>query len=156
MAKSKYAVVRATEFHATIFAELHADCFDVGWSSRDFRQFLRLPACFGWLATIETENTPDPVGLILCQGAAGTADIITLGVLPAHRARGVASQLLGAAIDHAVEIGIEEFFLEVAADNQAAIAVYKKAAFREVGRRPNYYRGRSAARDASVFARKLT
>ena len=47
-------------------------------------------------------------------------------------------------------------FLEVAADNEAAVALYRQAGFAEAGRRTGYYRRPDGTRiDACLLARDL-
>ncbi|MFX8246689.1 hypothetical protein ABTL56_19205, partial [Acinetobacter baumannii] len=54
------------------------------------------------------------------------------------------------------DAGAEGLFLEVAADNEPAIALYRSAAFVPVGRRAGYYRRPGgAAMDALVLRRAL-
>jgi ribosomal-protein-alanine N-acetyltransferase len=71
---------------------------------------------------------------------AGEAEVLTLAVAPTHRRRGLASALLQAGLGQARLSGAEAAFLEVAADNAAAIALYAAAGFAQVGRRAGYYR----------------
>jgi ribosomal-protein-alanine N-acetyltransferase len=60
----------------------------------------------------------------------------------------VARALLVDFIDAARRRGARRGFLEVAEDNDAALALYTAAGFAAIGRRPAYYRGRSGARAA--------
>ena len=56
----------------------------------------------------------------------------------------------------AAKRGCESLFLEVAADNDAAIALYKKQGFETVGRRAGYYaRSDHPAVDAIVLRKRL-
>ena len=51
--------------------------------------------------------------------------------------------------------GAEAMFLEVAADNPSARALYQANAFREVGRRPGYFSRRDGAVTALIMRRDL-
>ena len=62
-----------------------------------------------------------------------TAEILTVGVVPAARRRGVARQLVTALLDQAVHRGADEAFLEVRVDNPAARALYTAHGFVEIG-----------------------
>jgi ribosomal-protein-alanine N-acetyltransferase len=96
------------------------------------------------------------VGLILMRAIAGEAEVLTLAVEPSHRRRGVARALLRAGLTQAAASGAEEVFLEVAADNVAALALYRAEGFREAGHRGGYYRRPGgAAVDALVLRRTL-
>jgi ribosomal protein S18 acetylase RimI-like enzyme len=65
-----------------------------------------------------------------------------IGMAVAHewRRRGVGSALLAAAIEWARERGLHKLSLSVFAHNAAAIALYRKFAFVEEGRRGKHYR----------------
>ncbi len=65
--------------------------------------------------------------------------ILNLAVDPAYRRRGVATFLLGYGLRLAKRYGAKKAFLEVRASNHAAIQLYKKMGFCEVGRRRRYY-----------------
>jgi [ribosomal protein S18]-alanine N-acetyltransferase len=69
----------------------------------------------------------------------GAAHITTVGVLPAHRRRGLADRLL-AHLEHVLRIkGISTVALEVRAGNLDAQRLYHRAGFMEVQRLPRYY-----------------
>jgi ribosomal-protein-alanine N-acetyltransferase len=85
--------------------------------------------------------------------AADAAEILTVGVVPAARRQGLARRMLAALYAEARRRGAVEMFLEVRVDNAAAITLYEREGFVEVGRRPGYYdRGRV---DAVVMRRVL-
>jgi ribosomal-protein-alanine N-acetyltransferase len=60
-------------------------------------------------------------------------------VASAARRRGVGRALLAVALPAARELGANEAFLEVAVDNDGAIALYDAAGFRKTGLRKAYY-----------------
>jgi ribosomal-protein-alanine N-acetyltransferase len=101
-------------------------------------------------------GTEPPRGFILGRALAGEAEILTLAVAPTHRRRGLGRALLEAAMGVCGTLGAETMFLEVAADNAAAIALYEAAGFAPAGRRKAYYaRPGRAAVDALVLRREL-
>jgi ribosomal-protein-alanine N-acetyltransferase len=63
----------------------------------------------------------------------------TLGTLPGHEGRGVATSLLEEAWEKARERGVVRATLEVAVSNQRAQALYARFGFAPVGVRKNYY-----------------
>ncbi|HQT72726.1 MAG TPA: GNAT family N-acetyltransferase, partial [Acidiphilium sp.] len=87
------------------------------------------------------------------RAVAGEAEILTIGVAATARRRGIARALLGAALGEARGRGAETVFLEVAADNDAAIRLYRACLFRPAGRRRDYY---GPGRDALLFTRPLS
>jgi [ribosomal protein S18]-alanine N-acetyltransferase len=80
-------------------------------------------------------------------------EILTVGVVPAARRRGIARQLVAALVSEAKRRGAHEAFLEVRVDNAAARQLYAAEGFAEIGTRRGYYdNGRV---DAVVMRREL-
>ena len=130
---------------AAILSSIHARAFSEPWDADVMRSFLTGAGVLGLLAE------PSDTGFILCRRIASEAEILTLAVDPASRRRGVGSALLTAAVDWAREATADAMFLEVACDNAAALAMYRAAAFVEVGRRRAYYSRPKGAMDALVL-----
>jgi ribosomal-protein-alanine N-acetyltransferase len=89
----------------------------------------------------------DSAGQLL--GSAGvltigeTAQLLTIGVVPAARRRGVGRLLLQTAIEQAELRRATELLLEVRVDNEPAIRLYESEGFAVLGTRRGYYdRGR--------------
>jgi len=125
----------ASEAHAIALAHIHALAFPAGerWGADAFALQLGLPGAFGWI---------DPSGgMVLARVAADEAEILTLAVIPARRRHGIGRALLRRAIAAAAQRGAASMFLEVAADNAAALGLYRGLGFRDVGRRARYYPG---------------
>jgi len=140
-------IVLATPLHAQVFAEIHAASFPPAesWGADAMALELGQPGAFGLL---------DPAGaLLLGRIAADEAEILTLAVAPPARRQRRAMALLRATIDHARTAGARALFLEVATSNQPARALYARAGFAQVGRRPRYYADGS---DALVLRLDLT
>jgi ribosomal-protein-alanine N-acetyltransferase len=136
---------------ATALAKVHAQAFDPSWPPESFTELLDSPGVFALAAT-----EGEPVALILMRAAAGEAEVLTLAVAPAHHRKGVAFALLIAGLELAEGMGAQTAFLEVAADNAAALGLYRKAGFDAVGRRAAYYnRPKGEPADALVLRRTL-
>ena len=133
-------------------AACHALSFEAPWSASEIINLLDGPGAFA-LAVTDTDGV---AGLILCRTIADEAEILTLATAPDRRRRGVARALLEAATQLALGRGATALFLEVAADNAAAIALYEGAGYSQVGVRARYYVGADGAVDALVFRRGLT
>lgn len=72
-----------------------------------------------------------------------TAQILTVGVLPAARRRGIARLLVRELVAEARRRLAEEVLLEVRMDNQPARSLYENEGFVTIGTRRGYYdRGR--------------
>lgn len=131
---------------------LHARCFDVGWSEESFARLLAGPDGFGfWM--IEAADVPS--GFVLARAAAGESEILTIAVDPAWRKRGVGRRLLETAMAEAASRGAAEMFLEVAENNEPALALYRRCRFEPVGRRREYYDGANGKLDALILRRVL-
>jgi ribosomal-protein-alanine N-acetyltransferase len=136
---------------ALTLARAHASAFDAPWPPEAFAALMATPGVFA-LAAVNHE----PVGLILMRAIAGEAEVLTLAVEPGHRRRGVARGLLEAGLAQAALAGAEMCFLEVAADNAAALALYRSAGFEQAGLRGGYYhRPDGETVDALVLRRTL-
>lgn len=131
-------------------AEVHAAAFDDPWSAEDITRFAEDRGGF----TLAAEADSQLVGFILCRVIAGEAEVLTLAVRPQYRRRSVATALVEAAAAVAMD-SAEAMFLEVAADNPAAIALYAACNFAAVGRRAGYYGRAGGAVDAIVMRRAL-
>ncbi|MGB3248698.1 MAG: GNAT family N-acetyltransferase, partial [Tabrizicola sp.] len=95
-------------------------------------------------------------GFLLGRTVAGEAELLTIAVAPEARRRGLGRKLMARFIYQAQLRGAERTFLEVAADNPAAIALYESCGFRQAGTRRGYYRTPTGQRiDALVLARDL-
>jgi ribosomal-protein-alanine N-acetyltransferase len=128
-------VIRATAAECAAMADAHAQAFaDKSWREDEFEDLLEGEGIYGYLA-----QTEGPQGVILCRVAAGEMEVLTLGVTPPARRRGVARALLAVALPAARDLGAQVVFLEVAVDNEAAIALYERLGFRRAGLRKAYY-----------------
>lgn len=136
---------------AEALAQVHARAFDAPWSAADIAALMDGPGVTAWLV-----ETGAPVGMSLVRIVAGEGEVLTIGVAPAARRQGVGDALVAAAVVVATTRGAESLFLEVAADNPAARALYAKAGFVSVGRREGYYRrAQGPPADALVLRRSL-
>jgi ribosomal-protein-alanine N-acetyltransferase len=82
------------------------------------------------------------VGYICIRSLLDITHLLKITVLPRFRRRGVGQALLQSALQTLRELrpDTHELTLEVRESNSAAITLYKKAGFKETGRRPGYYR----------------
>ncbi len=66
---------------------------------------------------------------------------------------GIGTDLLNACIDCAREAGYEQIELSVVAENESAIAMYRKAGFKEYGRNPRGFKSRLTGYQELVYMR---
>jgi tRNA threonylcarbamoyl adenosine modification protein YeaZ/ribosomal-protein-alanine acetyltransferase len=135
---------------AEIFKQLHAECFDSPWRAEEFSGLMAMP---GAAAALALEGN-DPLGFILSRSAADEAEIITIGVRPEAQRRGVAKALINHQISDQFS-NMRVLFIEVAASNRAAHALYASCGFSKAGTRPGYYERSNGAREDAIIMRKV-
>lgn len=129
-------------------AILHAACFpDDPWEAGALARIVALSGGFGWLAWEDEE----PVGFILVRDLGNECEILSLGVAPRWRRRGIARRLLAAANAEAMRRKLPSVVLEVAVDNTPARDLYTATGFVAVGRRARYYRRPDGRADALIL-----
>lgn len=127
----------------TLFA-LDQTCFRPGiaYSAAELRYFL----FHARSASIVAEDSTGILGFAIVQiGLAQgrrVGHIITIDVDPSLRRSGIGRTLMNALLDLCRESEAALLRLEVAVDNDAAIAFYRQFGFRETGRIPGFYMGR--------------
>ncbi len=134
----KFSFAAGTLADAAPMAALHAACFAKGWSEKSLASLLKDQGLVTHKVT--TEPAKPLAGFIMARGVGDEAEILTLAVAPRFRRHGLAQTLLRKTSTHLAGSGVERLFLEVNAENDAAIALYEKHGFTAVGRRRNYYR----------------
>lgn len=130
-------------------ADLHALCFIVPrpFSAQEFSELLSSDLVFLCLHSS---------GFALGRAVADEAELLTLAVDPTHRRIGIGRILLDDFAKQALHRGAGRLFLEVAAGNIAARALYDASGYAESGTRRAYYRapdGRTV--DAIVMSKRL-
>lgn len=131
---------------AGALAPLHAAAFARPWSASELVALAHGPG----VTVLAAQADGAPLGFVMLRRAADEAEILTLAVAPAARRAGVGRGLVEAV----AAAGGEALFLEVAADNAAARALYAATGFVEAGRRRGYYpRPNGPAVDALVLRR---
>ncbi|MBI1260172.1 MAG: ribosomal-protein-alanine N-acetyltransferase [Rhizobiales bacterium] len=133
--------------HAGVLAALHAQAFDSPWDEASFAGLLATPGAFALLAFADDM----PLGFVLTRCGGGEAEILTICVASEARGKGIGHALMAAAKVRAGREGADQLFLEVANDNQPAIALYRACGFVEVGRRAGYYQRGHEKVDALVW-----
>jgi len=147
-----------TGAHGAVLAALQESCFDEAWGDEAIATLLSRPGVFGLLACRldePVEGELEPLGFVLCRVAADESEILSIGVMPEARRRGIATELMEAAMLTASEHGAARMFLEVAVSNDRARALYASLGFDERGRRTDYYDGAVGTVDAVILGRDL-
>lgn len=117
------------------------------WRAQEFNDLL---------ATPHVALTGDAKSFALTRIVAGEAELLTIATDPECRREGRGRSVLRDALAVAAARGATRIFLEVAAGNDAALALYHAAGFAETGRRAGYYRREDGPpEDAITMARDL-
>ncbi len=131
---------------------LHGASFAFGWSKIDFESYLTDPHVIADGAV--TEGAKGRLGgFILSRLLPPDAEVLTFAVDPARRGAGLGRMLLDKHLDTLERGGARLVFLEVADDNEAALKLYARAGFKEIGRRENYYQRANGDRRAAISLR---
>jgi [ribosomal protein S18]-alanine N-acetyltransferase len=143
----------ATTDDSDVLARAHATAFDASWTAPDIAALMRATGGFAILAQ---DKGGEATGFILGRALAGEAEILTLAVAPQARRSGLGRALVDALAAEARERGAKALFLEVAADNAGAIALYNATGFERAGMRRAYYARPGGPRmDALILRRPL-
>lgn len=112
-------------------AAVHRASFAVPrpWSEAEFQDLLGMRGVF-------VDSVPQ--GFVMGRLIAGEAELLTLAVAPEARRQGAGRALMAAFLGH-LNAG-DTAFLEVAASNAAARALYAATGWAEAGIRRGYYR----------------
>jgi len=109
--------------------------FSDPWSERDLSDCVRSGVPF-----LVAEQDGSIVGYVIAHHAIDEAEILNLGVGPAHQRQGVGRALVQGMLAHLRQQGVAKVFLEVRESNRAAQRLYGALGFTLVGRRREYYR----------------
>ena len=150
--------VRPADYDAIL--SLEALLFPSAFDKRHLTHLLAQPGGVAFVADVAAEKdwpVADPfAGYIIAQIVGDEAEILSLAVAPLARRRGIGAALLGHLIAQRDTQNIGAIWLDVAADNMAAIRLYEKAGFIISGHRPHYYRRPGGAVDAVLMKCLLT
>lgn len=115
-----------------VLADTHAAAFTGTrpWSAAEFSDLLENR----FIHVIGNERS-----FSVFQVIADQAELLTIATHPAHRRQGLAMQCMKDWHSRAQELGATLAFLDVAADNFPAIALYQKCGYETCGLRKGYY-----------------
>lgn len=119
-------------------AALERDVFgDEAYPAFFFRQAMDLWAPFFLVA----EEGGRLLGYALAAPSAGGADacVLSAGVHPAHRGKGVATDLLRALLERLDAAAIEAVWLTVHPENAGAVRLYQRLGFEATGEEADYF-----------------
>ena len=132
-------------------SELHGTAFESGWSTSEFQAHVKndfdsVLGCF---------HQDQLQGFIVVRTQGDQSEILTVVVRQSLRGQGVGTKLLSAAEQDAKLRSADIIFLEVAADNPPAQALYRRNGYQKCGTRAGYYRREKGRVDALLFQKHL-
>jgi ribosomal-protein-alanine N-acetyltransferase len=134
------ALSAARPADAAAIAAVHGVSFQRGWDEHEIHQLLIENNVVAHRAMAGGKLAGRKLtGFILSRLAAGEAEILSVAVAPAWRGRKLSRPLLDLHLRRLAGLGVHSVFLEVGENNAPACRLYRRAGFREVGRRQNYY-----------------
>lgn len=142
-------IIPMAEEHITELARLEKLCFSTPWNEQMLREELdnrtahfRVAICGGSIAGY--------IGIfVVCE----SCYISNIAVFPEYRKNGIGTMLIDSACKIAKENEAQSLSLEVRPSNDAALALYRKKGFEEVGLRKNFYR--KPREDALILTKDL-
>jgi len=133
-------------------AAIHAQSFAHSWSSAEFETLL---SAKNTIATAATDPVTEELrGFALARLAADEAEILTIAVQQTYRNLGVGRALLADCVSRLAALHVQSLFLEVERGNLAALALYARMGFQEVGQRRGYYQKQGGATATALVLRK--
>jgi ribosomal-protein-alanine N-acetyltransferase len=144
------AFVDAGPRDAGAIAALHAASFHRGWSEQEVETLLLDRAVTAHRVLLGGKV----IGFILSRRAVDEAEVLSVAIAGNRRGRGLARDLLTLHLRRLAGLGTRSVFLEVDETNAPAIRLYRRAGFRDVGRRPNYYPGADGKSAAALVLRR--
>jgi ribosomal-protein-alanine N-acetyltransferase len=126
--------------------------YEFPWTQGVFSDCLKTSGYSCWVC-----DTPDGrvLGYAIVSLVVGEAHIMNIGVDPNIQKRGVGRKMLHHLIETARNSKAETVFLEVRPSNHAAIELYRKTGFNEIGIRKGYYPAKNGREDALMLALTL-
>ncbi|MGD8614614.1 MAG: ribosomal protein S18-alanine N-acetyltransferase [Gammaproteobacteria bacterium] len=120
------------------------------WTRGIFQDCLRVDYCcwcYEYASRIE--------GYGVMSVAAGESHILNLTVRPESQRQGIGRRLMTHFVQLSRRHNADLVLLEVRPSNKAAISLYRKCGFNEIGVRSNYYPAADGREDALILARSL-
>jgi ribosomal-protein-alanine N-acetyltransferase len=120
--------------------DIFSDCLLVGYDCR--------------VLEVDSKEGVELAGYIICRYHVNTCHILNLCVAPHLQGRGYGKILLQDILKHRERKNIEVIVLEVRPSNTAALHLYKKMGFQQIGIKRDYYQDEEGIEDAVVLQKR--
>lgn len=128
----------ATAFDLPVFVSLDKELFPYSpWSSAQYKEEFSSPTRHFVVALDDQQSIIGYAG-VFAPGQA-EADILTVGVVPDHRGKGIAKTLMAMITDWAKYQSSTAMMLEVKVDNSEAIGLYLSLGYSKLNVRKDYF-----------------
>jgi len=142
----------ANAFDLPVFVSLDKELFPYSpWSAFQYKEEFSSPTRHFVVALDEAQGIIGYAG-VFAPGAA-EADILSVGVVPEHRGKGIAKALMALITDWAKTQGSTAMMLEVKTDNLEAIGLYESLGYSKLNVRKDYF---GVGLDAQVMRLELS
>jgi ribosomal-protein-alanine N-acetyltransferase len=137
----------ANAFDLAVFVSLDKKLFPYSpWSASQYKEEFSAPTRHFVVALDDAQSIIGYAGVFAPGGA--EADVLTVGVIPSQRGKGIARQLMALITDWAKQQGSIAMMLEVKVDNTEAIGLYESLGYSKLNIRKDYF---GAGLDALVM-----
>ena len=130
----------------TTIVEIEKQVYQFPWSEKTFRDCLNA----GYHCLI-SERIGEIISYGIISIGAGESHVMNLCVSPKFQKQGFGIDMVKKLIDLARYHRADTMFLEVRPSNTAAIELYKKMGFNEIGLRKGYYPAATGREDAQIL-----
>jgi ribosomal-protein-alanine N-acetyltransferase len=132
----KIVIQRMSKEDVEDVARLEKICFSDPWSKETFIEELQLKLAIPLVVKLKEKV----VGYTCLWHLDDQMEVANFAVSPAYRSKGIGEKLMKRILLEAKERTCKSIVLSVRESNKAAINLYSKFGFVEVGRRRKYYR----------------
>jgi ribosomal-protein-alanine N-acetyltransferase len=136
---AQFSVYRAALADSGLLAGLHRECFAHPWDEAAMTQFAASPEMLCLIGEAADGGANVTAGFLIARKANDEAEILSFGVRPSFRNRGLGRSLLEMVMAQLRASGTKRLFLEVKDGNEAALRLYRSFGGEVVGRRQRYY-----------------
>lgn len=144
----------AEMWDAPRLARLHAEGFAHGWAVADFEAMLAEHAIVADVLVSQGMFGAIVTGFAISRIAMDEAELLTITLDAEVRGKGLSTRLLTHHAGNLRRAGVETLFLDVAEDNETALALYNRLGFAEIGRRKGYYAGKPGEKRKTALCMK--
>lgn len=128
----------ANAFDLPVFVSLDKELFPYSpWSASQYKEEFSSPTRHFVVAVDQTQSIVGYAGVFAPGNA--EADILTVGVVPEHRGKGIAKALMALITQWAKAQGTTAMMLEVKVDNSEAIGLYESLGYSKLNIRKDYF-----------------